>query len=103
MIVRQWKAIARTQNVTDYINHLETETFPQLSRIHGFVRASILTRPVDRGVEFLIVTVWESMEAIQEFAGLPAQRAVVPVQVQAMMIDYDREVSHYEVTADYIP
>jgi hypothetical protein len=27
----------------------------------------------------------------------------VPPEVQAMMVEYDREVSHYDVTADYLP
>ncbi len=103
MISRHWKGIAKREEVENYINHLRRDTFPQLSEIHGFISASILKRQVDQGVEFLIVTVWESMEAIEQFAGPTADTAVVPPSVQAMMVDYERKVSHYEVVENYPP
>jgi hypothetical protein len=37
------------------------------------------------------------MEAIRRFAGPDAEAAVVPAEVDAMMIEYDRRVSHFEV------
>jgi heme-degrading monooxygenase HmoA len=101
VISRNWRGIAKTEEADNYISHLKTETFPQLSRIDGFVSASILRRPIDRGVEFLIVTTWRSLEAIEQFAGESPQIAVVPAVVQAMMVEYEQEVSHYEVTDTY--
>jgi heme-degrading monooxygenase HmoA len=97
MISRHWKGLAKPDQAQNYINHLKTETFPKLSKIDGFVEASILTRAAVSGTEFLIITVWESMEAIERFAGVPADVAVVPESVQAMMIEYDRKVIHYEI------
>jgi hypothetical protein len=40
---------------------------------------------------------WESMEAIRQFAGEPEDLAVVPPAAQAMMVEYDPKVTHYEV------
>jgi hypothetical protein len=37
------------------------------------------------------------MEAIESFAGSDAEAAVVPAEVQEMMIEYDRRVNHFEV------
>jgi hypothetical protein len=45
----------------------------------------------------VIVTEWDSVDSIRAFAGADAERAVVPPNVQAMMIEYDRMVRHYEV------
>jgi len=103
MISRHWKGIAKPGEAENYIHHLKTDTFPKLSEIDGFISASILTRPVDQGPEFLIVTEWESIEAIKAFAGEEADVAVVPQVVQDMMIDYDRNVRHYEVVETYTP
>jgi heme-degrading monooxygenase HmoA len=103
MISRNWRGTARFEEADNYIAHLRQETFPHLSGIDGFVSASILQRPTARGIEFLIVTAWRSMEAIQQFAGEQAHIAVVPDVVQAMMVDYDREVAHYEVVDTYQP
>jgi heme-degrading monooxygenase HmoA len=101
VISRHWKGIAKPGDAENYIHHLKTETFPQLAEIDGFISASILTRPVDQGTEFLIVTEWESIEAIKAFAGQQADVAVVPQVVQDMMIDYDKNVRHYEVKETY--
>jgi len=97
MISRQWRGLAKTARADEYVEHLRKETFPQLRAIPGFLSASILRRNVAGGVEFLVVTRWNSMGAIQQFAGRDAQVAVVPKQVQELMIEYDREARHYEV------
>ena len=97
MISRQWRGIAKNADADRYVSHLREETFPELAKISGFVRASILRRSVEEGVEFRIVTTWESLEAIQKFAGQDPGQAVVPEKVQEMMVTYDRRVDHYEV------
>ncbi len=102
MISRHWKGIAKPGQAENYIKHLKTDTFPKLSQISGFIEASILTREVPQGTEFLIVTLWESIEAIERFAGAQAEAAVVPEVVQAMMVDYDKKVIHYEIAENYM-
>jgi len=99
MISRQWRGLAKPEHAEAYVEHLQTETFPAIRRITGFLSASILRRRTDQGVEFLIVTRWSSIEAIREFAGAEAETAVVPPKVQAMMVEYDQMVRHYEVVA----
>jgi catechol 2,3-dioxygenase-like lactoylglutathione lyase family enzyme len=97
VISRQWRGLARANEAPNYLQHLRNETFPSLRRIPGFVDASILSRPLGTGVEFLVVTRWHSMDAITRFAGTDPDAAVVPDRVAAMMIDYDRRVTHFEV------
>jgi len=97
VISRQWRGIAKRSDADRYISHLREETFPQLPGIPGFINATILRREVAEGIEFRIVTTWESIEAICRFAGENPQRAVVPEKVDEMMVSYDRAVHHYEV------
>ena len=97
MISRQWRGLAKTLDADAYVNHLRTETFPAIAKIAGFIGASILRRTVSQGVEFLVITQWASLDAIRAFAGENTECAVVPPKVQAMMVDYDRVVRHYEV------
>jgi heme-degrading monooxygenase HmoA len=97
MIDRHWRGLAKREFADQYVAHLRRETFPQLERIKGFVDASILRREVERGVEFLIVTRWKSIDAIGAFAGADAEAAVVPANVQRMMIEYEARARHYEV------
>lgn len=103
MISRHWRGVAERSEADNYINHLRAETFEQLARIDGFIGASILKREVEQGTEFLVITRWKSMQAVERFTGPAADVAVVPTTVEAMMIEYERTVTHYEVIEDYVP
>ena len=97
MIARHWRGLARSDEARRYVEHLRSDTFPALATIEGFVDASILRRNVPGGVEFVIVTRWTSMAAIDAFAGSDPERAVVPPNVVAMMVEYDERARHFEV------
>ena len=96
MIERHWKGIAKPGSAGHYIKHLESKTFSHLRELTGFVHVSILRRPVVKGVEFLIVTVWDSIESIKRFAGEDVELANVPPEAQEMMVEYELRARHYE-------
>jgi heme-degrading monooxygenase HmoA len=97
VISRQWRGLAKQESAEDYVQHLRSETFPALNALQGFISATICRRIASEGVEFLIVTQWESIEAIHDFAGSNAEVAVVPEKVRDMMIEYDHTVRHYDI------
>ena len=66
MISRQWRGLAKAARAQAYVEHLRTETFPAIGKLPGFINASILRRSLPEGVEFLLITHWASVEAIQE-------------------------------------
>ena len=101
MISRQWRGLAKSSHADRYVEHLRAETFPALQEIPGFVSAAILRRNVPNGVEFLIETTWESIDAIQGFAGTDVETAVVPPKVQEMMVEYDNRVRHYKIVTQF--
>jgi hypothetical protein len=101
MISRHWKGIAKPGFADSYVSHLNDETFPQLASLPGFIRATVLRRKVTGGTEFQIVTLWDSLSSIEAFAGVNIEAAVVPAAVQAMMVDYDRSVVHYEIACTF--
>jgi heme-degrading monooxygenase HmoA len=97
MISRHWHAVAKRDRAADYVQHLHRETFPAIRKIAGFVDAWIERRDGARGVEILVVTRWESLDAIRRFSGPDVEIAVVPAAVQAMMVEFDGRVKHYEI------
>jgi heme-degrading monooxygenase HmoA len=101
MISRHWRGVAKPEEADHYIHHLRNDTFPKLAKVDGFNKASILRRSTAEGTEFLIVTTWQSIEAIRQFAGESVHIAVVPPEVQTMMVKYDREVAHYEIVEEH--
>jgi heme-degrading monooxygenase HmoA len=96
-IARHWTGLCKRDRAEDYIHHLRYETFVKLKQLKGFLKASILKRDTQEGVEFLIITEWESVEAIKSFAGDQYETAVVPQVAREMMVRYDSVVRHYEI------
>ena len=99
MIERHWIGIAKKERASEYIAHLQNDTFKEIKKIKGFISASILKRELLEGVEFLVITKWETLEVIKQFAGEKIETAVVPKLVQDIMIKYDKNVRHYEVNS----
>ena len=97
MIARHWRGLAQRHRAAAYVEHLQTETFPALSRIAGFAGVWLLQRSEARGVEFLVITHWESPGAIARFSGPDPELAVVPEYVRALMVEFDDRARHYEV------
>ena len=97
MIARHWRGLVRADQAAAYEQHLRRDTVPILEKIEGFVEASMLRRVTEAGIEYLVITRWMSIEAIEQFAGSDVEAAVVPAEVQAMMVEYDRRARHYEV------
>jgi heme-degrading monooxygenase HmoA len=81
MISRQWRGAARPNEAHHYVQHLRADTFPALRALPGFVSASILSRPVGDGTEFLVVTQWRALDDIARFSGTDLEAAVVPVRL----------------------
>lgn len=97
MVERHWKGIAIREKADHYIHHLKKETLPALKAISGFKGLSILNKETKEGAAFLIITRWENLESIRQFAGMHYEEAVVPDAVKAMMIRYDSWAEHYTV------
>lgn len=97
MICRYWRGLVRPDSSDTYIEHLRGHTFPQLARIPGFQGASLMKRKLAVGVEFVVQTRWDSLDAIVAFAGQDAEVAVVPEEARRLMVEYDSRARHYEV------
>jgi heme-degrading monooxygenase HmoA len=99
MYVRSWTARATPEGAEAYRRHFENELQPRLRAIAG-QRGALLLRRGDRPAELVVLTFWDSMDAIRAFAGPEATTAVVAPDARALLIDYDRDVRIFEVLLD---
>jgi heme-degrading monooxygenase HmoA len=98
MIARLWKGVARDRRNADaYVRHFEAKVLPELAAIEGYRDARVLRRNEGSRVEFLVLTLWDSMEAIRRFAGDRPEHAVVEPEARAVLAEFDDFVRHYEV------
>ncbi|HEV2386644.1 MAG TPA: hypothetical protein VGS20_05245 [Candidatus Acidoferrales bacterium] len=97
MILRIWRGQTTIGNADSYFRHLTGTVLPGLTGIRGFLGRIVLRRPAAGRIEFLVVTRWESVRAIREFAGEQVETAVVQPGARALLADYDEFVRHYEL------
>jgi heme-degrading monooxygenase HmoA len=97
MILRMWKGRATVEKSREYIEHATKKVFPALAAIEGHRGAYLLQRAVGGAIEFVVLTLWESMEAVRRFAGAKPEKAVVEPKARAALIAFDELVTHFEV------
>jgi heme-degrading monooxygenase HmoA len=97
MIARLWRGSALPEKADDYVKHLEMSVLPELREIDGFQGIQLMRKDSSEAVEFIVLTFWESMDAIHKFAGEDAESAVVALAAQPMFRKYDPRVKHFEV------
>jgi heme-degrading monooxygenase HmoA len=100
MIARMFRASALPEKANDYVQHLQMSVLPELRQIDGFQGVYLMRQDSSEAVEFVVLTLWESMDAIRKFAGENAEVAVVAPAAQAMFREYDSTVKHFEVVVN---
>jgi heme-degrading monooxygenase HmoA len=88
------------ENVDGYLKHFQVSVLPQLRRIDGHQGAYVLKRPLGDESEILVMTLWESMDAVRAFAGEDPTVAVVEDEAKAFLSRFDRRVEHFDVVLD---
>jgi uncharacterized protein len=96
-ILRMWKGQAAPEQADKYVQHVTHNVFPELRAIAGHRGAYLLRRAVNGAVEFVVLTLWDSMDAVRKFAGTKPEKAVVAPQAQTLLSSFDNFVSHYEI------
>lgn len=102
MIARVWRATATPEGAEAYREHFTGSVLPTLRSLDGHRGAYLFRRDGDERVELEVMTLWESMEAIQAFAGPDTTTAVVEPEAQAVLLAYDETVSHQTVMLDTV-
>jgi heme-degrading monooxygenase HmoA len=97
MIARTWRGTATAAKANDYYRHFTTAVAPHLKNIDGHKGAFLLRRDVDGQVEFVALTLWDSIETIKKFAGPKPEVAIVEPEARTALSAFDDFATHYEV------
>jgi heme-degrading monooxygenase HmoA len=97
MIARTWRGKAMAAKADAYPRHFMAKVVPNLGSIAGHRGAYLLRREADGLVEFLVVTLWDSIETVKGFAGPNPDVSHVEPEGQAALLEFDDYASHYEV------
>ncbi len=97
MIARLWRGCAETPKADGYRRHFSESVAPSLKALDGHRGAWLLSRDVDGRTEFIALTLWESVAAIESFTGPDIARSVVEPEARAVLSGADDVAVHYEV------
>lgn len=102
MISRIWHGWTNPSNADAYETMLKEEIFAGILKrnIRGFKSIQLLRRDAGEEVEFITVMVFETLDAVREFAGEDYERAVVPESARAVLSRFDERSQHYEIRAE---
>lgn len=97
MIARFWSAQTTRDQAPAYADHLRKQVLPTVREVDGYTGAMLLEREVGGGIELIVITLWQSLDAIRGFAGADLEEAVVSNEIVSLFSQFDRRVRHYEL------
>lgn len=99
MIARVWHGVVPVEKAEAYSEYLSDSDrgVPDYERIPGNHGAFLLRRDEGDRVHFVLLSLWDSREAIRGYAGADVERAqYFPYDLECL-IDPEPNVEHYDV------
>jgi heme-degrading monooxygenase HmoA len=97
MIARIWRGITRESDKDTYFAYLQATGLKEYPAIPGNRGVWTLRRVADGKCEFTLISLWDSMDAIQAFAGPDPEKAVFYPEDDNFLVEKGPLVQHYEV------
>lgn len=97
MIARIWRGAVRLHDGDPYAQYMGSTGMPEYRSTPGNVAALMLRRDLDDTCEFLMISLWDSMDSIKGFAGDEPEQAVFYPEDDHFLIERDLVVKHYVV------
>jgi hypothetical protein len=102
MIARHWRGWTETRNAAAYETLLKTRVLPELKCVAGYCGGYILRSDGAEEVEFVIVNLFESIEAVRLFAGADYATPVFEPEARLLLSRVEPIARHYEVRASTV-
>ena len=105
MITRIWHGWTTPENAEAYEALLRSEIFQGIvsRRIEGFGGIDLLRRSHPDEVEFITIMWFDSLAAVQAFAGPEYELAVVLPPARALLRRFDARSAHYDTVERCVP
>ena len=97
MIARVWKGVTKKDDADEYLDYLRATGLKEYSVAKGNRGTYVLTRHVGSTTQFLLVSLWGSMEDVKKFAGKDVEKAVYYPRDKEFLLKMEPNVDHYQV------
>ncbi len=97
MIARTWRGATPASLADQYVCYLLETGIAEYRSTAGNRGVTVLRRIDGDRAEFLLVSLWDSMDDVERFAGDDPERAVFYSEDDAYLVDRELHAAHYEV------
>ena len=97
MIARVWKGAVRRDDADAYAEYMQDSGVAGYARVPGNRGVWMLRRDLGETAEFMMFTLWESLDAVEGFAGEDFETAVFYPEDDRFLVQRDETSTHYDV------
>ena len=99
MIARHWRGWTKLENADGYEGFLKENVLPGLKAIRGYRGGYVLRSDGAAESEFVVVNLFDSLDAVKQFAGPDYTVPVFEPEAKAFLSRIENFATHYEVRA----
>ena len=99
MIARFWRGITPKSKAEEYYSYLQKTGLKDYRATKGNRGVFVFRRIENDRAVFLLLTLWDSYEAIKQFAGPDYQKAIYYPEDKEFLLELEPNVTHYEILA----
>jgi heme-degrading monooxygenase HmoA len=96
MIARLWRGATRAVDADAYWDYLQETGLSDYTTTPGNMGAFALRRNVGDRTEWLMISLWRSLDDIRAFAGDDVERARYYPRDEAFLISHEDRVEHFD-------
>lgn len=97
MIARTWHGITRAVDADRYADVINRTGTPHYRATPGNRAVYLFRRIEGDRAHFLVLTLWDSLDAIRAFAGPDPEKAVYYPEDKEFLLEFEPTVTHYDV------
>jgi heme-degrading monooxygenase HmoA len=103
LIARIWKGAVRKSDGDIYADYMRKTGIAEYASTPGNRGVWMLRRDIDGNTEFLMFTVWDSLDSVKAFAGQDYETAVFYPEDDRFLVERDVLSTHYVVDTQVSP
>ena len=97
MIARLWHGRTRLSDADAYAEFMKVRAAPDYSSVDGLERLYFLRRAEGDVAHFLLITLWDSMGSVKQFAGDEPEKAKYYPEDDDFLLEKEEVSALYEV------
>jgi len=98
MIARTWHGVTEASKANEYLDYLKKTGVAEYKKTEGNRGVYVLQRVERDRAHFLLLTFWDSEDAIKRFAGAEIEKAKYYPEDEKFLLELEPTVTHYEVS-----